>query len=373
MKEPSQAGLKGFDYMTLDEAYEQLDNLPSQTYVAMGEGVKLKRKANGIPVARIHYSAIPERNESLNPEWVRSEKAKFAINNWNREQEIDDQAGGGDKLFASLLSMFKEKIIITDPRWFPEPEWHCYGGFDHGKTNATTLEKSYVDHKGNIIACGEFYRMKTPGWDNQVWQNIPELLQMPHLDKMVWCRADPSIFYDKELQADGSYTNINNIYRRNGFKALTTFPTSIPREDLTFEERLNDHWKNLTEFNPTLYIVCRNYLDRRQPGLHPWDNPNLLWELWRMRRAELTGLQLMSRNPTEKIIDKDNHAWDAFKYLVMSLPKATPIPLASKIKEILETLNPSSAQIRIQQVISQEKSSSTNKPLNMMRRPVIRR
>jgi hypothetical protein len=190
---------------------------------------------------------------------------------------------------------------------------------------------------------------------------------------MSWCRADPSIFFDKEAQADGAFTNIAKIYKDLGLKVkLSTFPTSVPREDLTYEERLNDHWKNLTENKPTVRIVCRNYTGRREPGLHAWDSPNLLWELMHMRRKELSARQLIEKNPTENIVDKDNHAWDASKYLVMSLPKPTPIPLEHKIREILKNLDPTSAQNRAQQVIAQHKKENVLQPIPLKRRPIIR-
>ncbi len=346
-----------FKAIPLDEAYDLLDELPPQSYVPLGPGLKLKRKENGVPVMRIHYDAIPERNEVVAPAWKAKEKRKYTASGWDREQEIVDEAGGGDKLFASLLSMFGDQIIITDPEWYPKPWWDCVGGFDHGKTNATCLLKAYIDEAGNIYVCGEFYQMKTETHANNIWQNVPTLLRMPDLERMRWIRADPSIFTDKEAQLDGTFTNINAVYRKQGFRKLTSFPTSESREDLTFEERLNDHWANLAPDEildgqiisggraPSLYIVCRNEADRKQPGLHPYDCPNFLWELRRMRRQELSSRQLTMRNPTEKIVDKDNHAWDAAKYLIMSLPKPTAIPVERQVEELIEGLNPMSAQI----------------------------
>jgi hypothetical protein len=341
-----------FESIPLDQAYGRLDALPPQTYVEMGPGLSIKRKASGVPVMRIHYDAIPERNSGLHPEWKERERKKYTSRGWDKEQEIDDGAGGGERLFASLLSAFGDKIIIDDPKWFPNPEWDCCGGFDHGKTNATCLLKAYMDFDGNIYLCGEFYQMKTATWDNNIWQNIPILQQMPDLNRMRWLRADPSIFYDKEAQADGTFASLDSIYRKNGFRRLTTFPTSISREDLTFEERLNDHWANLSERKPTLFIVCRNESDKRQPGLHRYDCPNLLWELRRMRRKELTARQLLERNPTENIVDKNNHAWDSAKYLIMSLPKPTAVPLETQLKELVKDLNPMSAAIAAQRFVS---------------------
>jgi hypothetical protein len=357
-----------FEGKPLSVVYDELATLPSQTYVDIGPGLSIKVKNNGVPVMRIHYDAIPERNQVLHPEWKAAEQGKYTKSGWDREQEINDQAGGGDKLFASILSVFDKQIIIRDPYWAPEPWWRVVGGFDHGKTNATCLLKAYVDEHGNIYMCGEFYQMKTDAWANNIWQNVPIIQRMPDLDRMEWIRADPSIFFDKEAQLDGSFTNINAVYRKQGFRRLTTFPTAQSREDLTFEERLNDHWANLGEpriidgevvsggRKPSLYIVCRNESERRQPGLHPYDCPNFLWEMKRMRRAELTSRQLLTRNPTEKIVDRDNHSFDAAKYLCLSLPKPAAVPLEHQIQDLIAgknfphptgPLNPMSAAVAV--------------------------
>jgi hypothetical protein len=50
--------------------------------------------------------------------------------------------------------------------------------------------------------------------------------------------------------------------------------------------------------------------------------PNLIWELNRARRAQLSAQQLLTRNVSERVVDKDNHNHlrDCLKYLVLSLP-----------------------------------------------------
>jgi len=40
----------------------------------------------------------------------------------------------------------------------------------------------------------------------------------------------------------------------------------------------------------------------------------------RTRREQLSASQLMRKNPTEAIVDKDNHLRDALKYILLSLP-----------------------------------------------------
>ena len=105
-----------------------------------------------------------------------------------------------------------------------------------------------------------------------------------------------------------------------------------------FAARLMAHWANLEHREPTVKIVCRNYSEKPDPGLHQWDCPNLLWELMRTRRVKLTAQQLLSRNISEAIVDKDNHARDACKYVVMSHPEPATKSLRERAQEALKPL-----------------------------------
>ena len=64
--------------------------------------------------------------------------------------------------------------------------------------------------------------------------------------------------------------------------------------------------------------------------------PNLIWELSRARREQLSAQQLLTRNVSERVADKDNHNHlrDCLKYLVVSLPAQTPLEvrLAAMVK-----------------------------------------
>ena len=124
------------------------------------------------------------------------------------------------------------------------------------------------------------------------------------------------------------------MYAEEGVRFLTRFYRN--RNDQTFTEALLAHWGDLANRSPTIRIVCRNYSERPQPVRHDWDCPNLLWELMRTRRRKLTATQLMSQNQSEEIIDKDNHARDAMKYVVMSLPEPTEKTREDKIAEKLD-------------------------------------
>ncbi len=367
----------------VDRAYAELRQLPAQQRLEISRGVGLRFKATGIPVVSIHYSADPNRDPDTEAGalWYKEQKANYSSQGaWDREQEINYNAGGGELLLAPTLNKHKEQIIITDPDWMPDPRWDCVEGFDHGKTNATALIKAYIDFEGCIYFCGEYYNYRRdlkPGqepWENEIWQNAAELNALHSIGKPRWCMADPSIFYESQAQKDGTFAAINDSYRKSGVKFLQQYDGE--RSDLTFVTRLMERWAKLDEFKPMCRIVCRNYTGRRQPGLHPYDCPNLLWELYRTKRNELSDRQLTTRNPTETIQDKDNHARDACKYVVLNLPRPTAIPLVEQFhamiqgveQKIGQPLNPMSQQFAAQRFLMDHPGMGRRKTMIPMRR-----
>jgi hypothetical protein len=256
--------------------------------------------------------------------WKRAERTTYTSQaSWDREQEIADNAGGGELVFADALITHWNKIVISNPDWRPDPRWRIEAGFDHGKTNPTAFERAYIDDEGTIIFCGEYY---VPG--REVWQHAPALKQMADVRKVRVAYSDPTIF-DATMQQSNQPTqagkaaerakSINDLYIEQGIELFSPFFGD--RSDISFAARLMQHWSNLDTREPSVKIVCRNYCEKPNPGLHNWDCPNLLWELMRTRRVKLTAQQLLSRNTSEAIVDKDNHARDACKYILMSRPE----------------------------------------------------
>jgi hypothetical protein len=56
----------------------------------------------------------------------------------------------------------------------------------------------------------------------------------------------------------------------------------------------------------------------------------------RTRREQLSASQLMRKNPTEAIVDKDNHLRDALKYILLSLPSPSERPKEMKRDELIQ-------------------------------------
>ena len=64
--------------------------------------------------------------------------------------------------------------------------------------------------------------------------------------------------------------------------------------------------------------------------------PNLIWELSRARREQLSAQQLLTRNVSERVVDKDNHLRDCLKYLVVSLPAPAQTPLEVRLAAMVK-------------------------------------
>lgn len=328
------------------KALAETAKLGPQTSAEVRRGVTLRRTKGGIPIWRVHYSAHPERDPELHPEWVREERRAYTSQaDWDREQEIADEAGGGELVFAEVLVRHRDKIIIEDPGWRPDPDWRVEGGFDHGKTNPTALLRAYIDFDGTIYFAGEYY---WPGLE--IWQHAPQMQRMRDFRRMGTVFADPSIFNFTSQQsqkpgqsAERAKSN-SQLYCEQGIGNLCAFVGDY--FDVSFVARLNAHWADLDRREPTVKIVCPRgmYAEKPVPGLYDWGCPNLLWELMRTRREKLSAQQLQRRNVSEAIVDKDNHARDAMKYLLMSHPEPSRKSLDRRVAERIENIRETALQ-----------------------------
>lgn len=374
------------------EALKVARTLPPRTKVEVIRGLQVRIKDGNLPVVTLHYSAHPDRDPVTHPEWIKAKRPKYSSQGaWDREQEIKDRAGGGELVFADILLSHWKKIVITDPLYRPDPRWRVEAGFDHGAVNPTALERAYIDFQGGIILCGEYYM---PG--KQIWQNAEILKTMEDIRRVRNCYADPSIFPQTNQQSDRKAPkSYNDLYVENGIALFSQFFGD--RSDISFAQRiLSGHWANLGPSDreleemdeaqreeveasfrkPSLRIVCRNYEDKPQPGLHNWDSPNLLWELLQTRKRKLSATQLMSQNPAEEIIDKNNHGSDAAKYLIMSLPEPSqksPHELAMEAIAHIPMEDPTSRAARYQEAIYDQQREEQPVPMSRTAKRRMRR
>jgi hypothetical protein len=352
----------------LENAVTKLDEVPPQTRIEVIRGVNIRRKKNGLTVMSLHYSAIPDRDPETEKGalWFKRENSGYASQAmWKKEQEMDPYATGGEAVFGSVLGNPKlyEIVVISDPYWVPDPRWDVVGGFDHGVTNASCLLKGYVPRESwdsktgmknptELYICGEYYNYRRDEWFNNVDDNCREMRKMPDLERARWITADPSIFYDATASDKGAPTNIYQTYKKNNMWPLTSY--GGVRSDAAFVEWIMaDYWRGIANGRkPRLHIVCRNPSDRPQPGLHPYDCPNLLWEMRRAKRVQMTSRQLLTKNASEALENKNNHALDVCKMVTGLLRNPTEIPAMEAIERELAGLEPLTQNLRARFLMS---------------------
>jgi hypothetical protein len=327
-------------------------------------GLTERRTPQGICVLRTHYTADPERAK---PEWKDTERRKYTSESkWQSEQEVVWSAGGGERLFAEILNRYAHKIII-DPEtsnFQPSPHWDYLGGFDYGKASPTAALIACVDFDGTVYILREYYQ---PGFTPK--QHKPWLSQLQGFSSTTMF-ADPSLFYNTHAQQDGSFKAIATLFAEEGMDNLTPAPE---KHELLGMERILAHWMNLDQFEPSLKIVCPSRMqDIAAPdyGVINGGCPNLLWELRRTRREELSPTQLANKNPSEKIVDKQNHLRDCLKYLLLTLPepaqKTARMRAAEAVRPLIEAGDINSAVIRSNQIMAE--AAGSNRPATIGRR-----
>jgi hypothetical protein len=331
-----------------------------------------------LTVMSLHYSAIPDRDPETEKgaAWYAKENGGYSSQSmWKKEQEMDAYATGGEAVFGAVLGnpRLYELVVISDPFWYPDPRWDVVAGFDHGVTNATGLLKAYIPREEidprtgetkplEIYICGEFYRYRTDDWSNNVDENVVEMKQMPDLERARWIKADPSIFYDAVASDKGAPTNIYQTYKKNGMWPMSGYEGI--RSDVTFVEWImSDWWKGIAGGRkPRLHIVCRNPSDRPQPGLHPFDCPNLLWEMKRAKRVQMTSRQLLTKNASEALVNKNNHLLDPLKQILGTVRNPTMISSEEIIAGLLTGLDPFTAGMRGRFLMSVEAQTGRLNP-----------
>ena len=302
---------------------------------------------------RVHYSAHPDRG----PEWAAEERRKYSSQHkWDREQEIVYEAGAGERIFAEVFSNWEEKILI-DPQesGFQAPEnWRRISGFDHGKANPTAALVAAIENDGNIYILSEYYQ---PGLSPR--QHLPHLKDLKGFMGSV-AIADPSIFYKSHAQSGGDYKAINDLYIQEGIGNLVQAPDN---NEETGMERILNHWLDLDNRQPTLRIVCpRRLRNIEKPifGVHNEGCPNLVWELRQARREQNSSGQLVDHNPSEKIVDRNNHLRDCLKYLCLFLHEPTPKTPEQQANEAIKDIplsDPTSRVIRWQDAFLKAKEA----------------
>ena len=215
------------------------------------------------------------------------------------------------KIFDGIEEL-EDKILINP---FDVPEWwQIGGGYDWGKSNPFAYIEGTVgpDSEKYITYCayGSGYEIPT---------QVQLIKRSPWVSRVDFRYADPSIWTETDAQKDGSYTSKQKLFADEGISFIKGRTDDISAVDRTigmlFDIRIDEKGEEIRtpKADPRLKIF--------KTCLPLWDEiKNLRWD-------DFSPSVEQNRGKKETIKQVNNHAWDAFKYWILSLPD-DPVPVS---------------------------------------------
>lgn len=271
------------------------------------KGVQDGISAEGIQLIRIHYSADPNKDPDTpkGTEWLATELQGYRGKTdprWRKEMEIDFSAHGGQLLFPYLLE--HEKAIFVRP--YNIDGLRLAAGLDYGTRNPSAFEVLAKGNDQDIQVVWEYYEppKRKDETDEAVrarkgYKSLTAAIKKcPYFDSKLPILADPSLWNKTQEAANSKeITSVAELFKQEG---VILTPGQRGRDFACYERLDNDFWETPPNPKLTIFQNCE------------W----LWWELKRLRFDEYTEATQVNRNLKEQIVDRDNHAWDAFKYVL---------------------------------------------------------
>lgn len=286
-------------------------------------GLDVYTTKDGFKVARTHFTADPEKDpEREGQEWLKQALKGIPGGKssamWRKEMEIDFTAYSGQLLCYNIINEHRSKIVKD----IPILKHHFkYGSLDWGRNNPASFHTYVVDEFRHIHSAYEIYLRDT---------SIPDfcklIKQSTYYQELLWISADPSL-WNKNQETKEGLRSLENMFADNGI----ILRKSKSRDDQVPINELLDSWKDLDTKEPTYTI---------SPRCH-----KQIWELERLRYREISTAMIENANNSEQLVDKDNHAWDDYKYFINTLfggadsPETKPIPQPNSLAAHLEMYN----------------------------------
>lgn len=302
------------------------------TSTPYGESNAFARLRNNEKITRLslHWTAHPEKDV----EWYRRECDNRKMGGMYdtvaiaQELNIDYKASGGRLAFPQLRSPQRHYIIV--PHISAQDKSHenskFYMGLDWGSTSPSSLHvyrvKRLVPDKPifKIHVCWEYHRPSDLG------KLASAIKECPYYSRVEAIYGDPSMW--NFTQAQGNSQGMTSLaYMFRDFHNIYLTPGR--RGDTLAMENIKQLWHEFDDPRLTIDETCVEMI-------REWEG---------LKFETLSAFMELKRNASEKLVDKDNHSWDDFKYFINSVidgplePVKEPLPLmgwAAMNKEIGE-------------------------------------
>jgi hypothetical protein len=268
---------------------------PLQKY-DLCEGLSFKRNArNGFACMFLHYTADPEKRSA---EWKKQAQLGVSHADWQQEMEGDFDAKAGQPALPEFEEFFS--VLTCSPIHIPD-HWPRFATADYGATSPYCCLFHAVRPDGTVITYWEHYGVLT----------LPEHLQIitahPDFGKLYAYILDRSCFRQDqqhtttvEGQTQHMLRSVADLHHEHG---VFPMPAAVVQDHVKIAA-FHRHWFPIkVNKNPTWLIshVCVSLI-KELPGIRWADVPDHLADV---------------RNVSQKLIDKDNHAFDSIAYAML--------------------------------------------------------
>lgn len=280
------------------------------------------RSLEGIHRIRLHWKLHPTKDET----WYQNQCKELTEQEIAQELDIDYQASAGGVALPRLHDN-ESRIVMSTPalaHTLGTPSSKYYAGLDwgFGNRNATALNVYMVTRLQSLPV-----PLVTCVWETYGTMDAVEFkrryLQCPYLSMLEAVYCDPSMFYYNQ-SGDNGVTSVAYILR-DKYGITTLRPGK--RGDAAAIETLNSM---IVDHRFHIYDCC----------------PELLRELKGLRYETSSSRMANKRNEPERLVDKDNHCYDALKYLLNSIIPLPEISLEQSTKKGYDRLQESFNELR---------------------------
>jgi len=261
----------------------------------------------------LHWTSHPFKTL----EWYEKECCKHDARTVAKELDINYKASAGGLAIKHLQNPDKKKLIYIDdisPHHPSNTGARFFGGLDWGSTNPSSY------HVYRVRAIAEDLYEVISMWEYYEPSSLPELAaavkSCPFAQYVENIYADPSMWHFNQQNPQG-VTSLAYLLRDEYAILLT----SGQRGDTYALEQLNIMCETEIRFH-----ICANCENQRR-------------EFEGLRYEVLSDRMVSKKNKSEKLVDKDNHSWDDFKYFYNTrFPKPRLILPPREVKTGYEAL-----------------------------------
>jgi len=267
------------------------------------KGVTMWRNArNKYLVVRIHYSADPAKREA---KWLETVTEGMPLYQVAMEYEIDFSARGGEPALSFFVE--NEKLIVVPPREIPK-WWPRFAAADYGVTSPYSCHFYAVMPDGRLLCYWEYYSPGALGdhlgaiTGHEDWP----LIQLYILDKSCWAATQQA----SESVAGRALHGVRSIADLHQDFGVYPTPATVTGDQVKVSA-LEKEW-------------ARPKLAEKAAS---WAPKTLIVDSCSNLIRELRGIKWAKLAPTavhwqEKLIDRDNHAFDDLCYGVLHYRQA---------------------------------------------------